>query len=132
MNKLYTTKLDEIWKDIPEYIGYYQGSSYGDVQSLDRIVFHKRWNKYVNKKGRMLKPYVDKDGYVIYILTKNGISKAFKSHRLVGMLFVENPNNYLIVHHKNTIRNDNYYKNLEWTNSQKHGFYTSKINKNIK
>jgi hypothetical protein len=29
---------EEIWKDVPEYEGYYQASTEGRVKSLDRIV----------------------------------------------------------------------------------------------
>jgi hypothetical protein len=30
--------VDEIWKDIPEYEGFYQVSSFGRVRSVDRVV----------------------------------------------------------------------------------------------
>ena len=34
--------IEEIWKDVPEYEGFYQASNLGKVRSLDRLVSSKR------------------------------------------------------------------------------------------
>lgn len=46
----------EIWKDIKGYEGKYQGSNLGNIKSL------------VYKKPKILKPRLDKDGYLKVIL----------------------------------------------------------------
>lgn len=81
---------------------------------------------YVDRKGRVLskkhgkhlvlKPSIDKDGYEIYQMTRNdGKITKYKAHRIVANNFIPNPKNYPIVHHKNSIKNDNRVENLEWT-----------------
>lgn len=67
--------MTEIWKDIKEYEGKYQISNTGKVRSL---VNNK--NK-IRTQPKILKPYLDKDGYEIVRLSKNGKLKAFKNHK---------------------------------------------------
>lgn len=55
-------------------------------------------------------------GYKVVQMKKDGIRKMFWLHILVGRVFVENPNNYPQINHKNAIRHDNRADNLEWTN----------------
>ncbi len=55
-----TTIKGERWKDIRDYEGYYQVSSFGRVRSLDRIIPHPRlYQQFV--KGRILKQKIVKD-----------------------------------------------------------------------
>jgi len=46
-------KMEEIWKDVPNYEGIYQVSNIGNVKSLDRIKISR--NKKIKIKGRVLK-----------------------------------------------------------------------------
>jgi hypothetical protein len=93
---------NEIWKDIPEYEGYYQASNLGRVKSL--------WYS----KGKILK-YCLHQGYEIYHISKNGKVKNISAHRLVVFAFLnhDEKNKSLFVNHKNFIRNDNRLQNLE-------------------
>lgn len=34
---------NEIWKDIPGYVGIYQVSNYGHIKSLSRLIYRKKW-----------------------------------------------------------------------------------------
>jgi hypothetical protein len=104
---------DEIWKDIINFEGLYQISNYGNVKSLSR----QMWNgkKYWLSKERILKYDITKKGYLIIQLRKNDKRKHFLIHRLVAIHFIENPNNYLIVKHKDNNPSNCYYKNLEWS-----------------
>lgn len=68
----------------------------------------------IGEKNRYLKMLNNGDGYE-YIMIKGKIKFI---HRLVAKKFIENPNNYEIVNHKNGIKNDNVYTNLEWVTTK--------------
>lgn len=97
----------EIWKDIKGYEGLYQISNYGRVKSLGN-------GNSNNSKERILKPAKLKDGYLYVILSKQGKRKGFKIHRLVAQAFIENPNNYPQVNHKDEDKTNNNVSNLEF------------------
>lgn len=106
-------RTEEIFKPVKGYDGLYEISNHGKVKSLPKIWGTRR---VIGKKGEteLMAAKVD-NGYPRVVLSKNSITKSFSVHRLVAEAFVENPNNYPIVNHINSIRDDNYYENLEWT-----------------
>lgn len=82
---------------------------------------------YSHFSNKWLKQHVDKDGYKIVILSKNGIHNLVKVHRLVGMAFIDNPENKPQINHKLGNKSNNYYKNLEWATAKEnvqHAFDT--------
>jgi hypothetical protein len=108
------TKIKEIWKDIPEYRGYYKISNLGNVFSFI--------------SGKKLALCANGRGYVIIILTRPDIKKkTFLVHRLVAKLFVPNPYNLPQVNHKKGIKIDNRASELEWTNQSGNQIHAYKI-----
>ena len=62
-----------------------------------------------------IKPFYDKDGYKrVAIVGDDGIRVKQRVCRLVALTYIENPNNYPIVNHKNEIKSDDNVCNLEW------------------
>ena len=107
--------MQEIWKDIKNYEGLYQVSNLGNVRSLNRIRKNgKKENQFYLQKGKILKPAVQSIGYKFVVLCKNGESKGYRVHRLVAETFIENPNNYNCINHKDENRLNNCVDNLEW------------------
>ena len=113
INNTNNIQLPEIWKDILGYEGHYQISNLGNV---------KRFTKY---KSNILKPRINKRGYVQIILCKNNCAKTFRLHRIIAESFIPNPYKKLQVNHINGVRHDNKVENLEWVTqneNMKHAF----------
>ena len=106
--------MEEIWKDIRDYENMYQISNLGRVKSLN-----------YNNTGRekIMKPSVDKDGYLFVRLCKNGKVKNFKVHRLVAQAFISNTNNYPQGNHKDENPSNNFVNNLEWCDAKYNSNY---------
>ena len=100
-------KENEIWKSITNLLGY-EISSYGNIKN--------------SKTKRILKQKTSYGGYQnITILKKN-----YFVHRLVAQEFIINNDCKPTVNHINRIRNDNYYKNLEWSDYKEQTEHTKK------
>lgn len=106
----------EEWKDIKGYESLYKISNYGNIKSY-------------HKKEKLLKLNTDKNGYVIVALSKNGKKHYFKLHRLVAQTFIDNPNNYPQINHKDENKRNNNVNNLEWCTSKYNNNYGTRINK---
>ena len=129
--------MEEIWKDIKftdtdgkeyDYTGYYQVSNLGRVRSLDRII-HRINNGTLcetNLKGKILKQCKIK-GYFSVVLNKNGDKKQFRVHRLVAHMYIinPNPNEFVIINHKDEDPSNNNADNLEWCTYQYNTQYSS-------
>lgn len=101
--------IQEIWKDISGYEGLYQVSNLGRIKSL---------KGYYHRKEKILKSGI-RNGYYVINLSKKRERKSYQVHRLVAQAFIPNPDNYLIINHKDENPLNNYVGNLEWC-SQKH------------
>ena len=115
--KRYNNQFIEIWKDIPNYEGYYQASNLGRIRSIDRTLTRSDDRK-VRITGKILTPYNEGHGYRMVDLCKNGIKQKCRVHRLVAMAFIPNPLNKREVDHINFIRDDNRVENLRWATSK--------------
>ncbi|WP_410973951.1 NUMOD4 domain-containing protein [Bacillus pacificus] len=116
-------KKKEIWKSLEGIIEggqSYQVSNFGTVKSIDRITPHGH-----NRRGKILKPTSNKDGYKLVILCNEGKTKSYTVHRLVALAFIENPEGKEQINHINGLKDDNKVENLEWvtqSENQKHAF----------
>ena len=103
--------MEEIWKDKKDYEEHYQVSNCGRVKSI----------KF--GKERILKPVPNSFGYLFVNLCKDGKVKAFTVHRLVAEAFLDNPNNYKEVNHKDENKTNNVVINLEWCDAKYNNSY---------
>ena len=69
-------------------------------------------NKYLVTKKSNSDP--KRNYWKIRLTADDGKTKSFYIHRLVAMLFVNNPNNLQQVDHLDGDHNNNHYTNLEW------------------
>ena len=115
--------LNELWRDIPGYVGIYQVSNHGRIKSLSR----KTKNQY-SKTEHFLKPGLNKKtGYMQVSLSLDGKHKSYLVHRLVAQVFIPNPNNFPVVNHKNYDKTDNRVLNLEWCTQKYNLDYSNSI-----
>ena len=78
---------------------------------------------YKYKKKRQLKTYYDKNGYENIKLSDRGEPYHWLIHRLVAEAFIDNPNNYPMVNHKDCNPKNNAYYNLEWCTAEYNSNY---------
>lgn len=119
----------EQWKDVTGYEGLYEISNCGVVKSIDRLVFQvmNGIRKTFNYKGKILAQEITNRNYLRVTLSKNNEQKRYSVHRLVATAFLENPNNFQQVNHKDGNTVNNSVENLEWCTqsmNQKHAFDT--------
>lgn len=117
----------EIWKDVVGYEGLYQVSNLGRVKSVaryvDRHAKHVIHKKYI--KECILKQCENSRGYPCVNLSKDGIVKPKRVHRLVAIAFIPNPENKEQINHKDGNRANPNVNNLEWvtnTENQRHSW----------
>lgn len=112
----------EIWKQINGYEGLYEVSNLGNVRSVERRVWSRGF--YITLKGKPKKYVIDKRGYCIVFLSKDGVEKNYRVHRLVANAFVPNPYNKPEIDHINTNKLDNRSENLKWVTSKENSANT--------
>ena len=104
----------EIWKDIPEFDGYYQISNLGNVKSLSRTILGRGKHDTLLKE-RLLKFSTSTNGYYQVILQKKGFKKIYKVHSLVAICFLNHTpdgSHNVVIDHINEIKTDNRLENL--------------------
>ena len=106
--------MEEIWKDIPNYGGLYQVSTFGNVRSLDRVV-NRSDGRLSNLKGKVLKQQINNYGYPQIKLCKDGKLKTTQIHKLVAIAYLNHtPDGHIIVvDHIDNNKLNNHVTNLQ-------------------
>jgi len=109
----------EIWQDIKGYEGYYQISNKGRLKVLGAYI--KNLGNFANgylKKVNIKEIAVDRNGYCITKLCRDGKCRPRKIHRLVAQAFLPNPKNLPQVNHIDGNKENNSVENLEWISAR--------------
>lgn len=78
------------------------------------------------KRKKFLTPIKEWTGYYKVNLSKNGQVKAFKLHRLVADAYIDNPEGFRDVNHKDENKENNCANNLEWISHKDNCNYGSR------
>ena len=106
----------EIWRWIEGCEGRYQISNFGRVKSMPNC---RRF------EAKILKPWLNRQGYLIIDLCINGRGKHFPVHQLVARAFIPNPENKPEPNHEDGNKLNNFVGNLKWVTraeNVKHSF----------
>lgn len=105
--------MEEIWKDVVGYEGYYEVSNLGNVRSVDREIV-KSDGVVQPRTGHEMTKILNEDGYPTVKLSKESCSRRLFVHRLVAEVFVPNPNGLYEINHIDYDRQNASADNLEW------------------
>ena len=96
------------WHWIEDYENRYRIYKNGDIESC------------IFKKKKILKPSMNKFGYLEILLRTKGVKnvKHFKLHRLIAIYFIPNPDNKELIDHIDGNKLNNSIENLRWCNRQ--------------
>lgn len=87
------------------------------------------------KTKKQIRTRINTKGYVCFNIYINGKLKHFKLHRLLGLYFIENPNNHPCINHIDGNKLNNNLLNLEWcslSENTKHAYNLGLIKKRNK
>ena len=90
--------MNEIWKDVAGFEGLYKVSNLGRVMTL---------RAQTSSGDNIMKKSLYRNGYVRAALYKDGRWHNKLVHRLVAEAFIQNPNNYPCVNHKDEDKTNN-------------------------
>lgn len=105
--------LNEEWRPIDGYEGFYEISNYCRVKSLKRIDCRGQ-----KRPTKILLQSFDNDGYCQVVLCKDRDNKTTKPHRVGALIFVPNPNNLPEVNHLDGVKTNNWVGNFEWSTTK--------------
>ena len=104
--------------------------NYKKFEDYDNYIIFKTGKIYSLKRNIFLKPGRNSAGYLTVTLTKKDHKAISNSiHRLIGLLFIPNPENKPTVDHINQNRLDNRMINLRWATKEEQE-YNKNIQKN--
>ena len=103
---------NEYWLKVPDFDGWYEVSNLGRIRSYQNFGHQKR------KTPIILKPNLDRYGYLCLTLCNKGKHKQVTIHSIVAKAFLPKPSPNLQIDHINGIKTDNRVENLEWVTAK--------------
>ena len=105
--------MKEEWRLCKGFEPFYEVSNTGRVRSI--AVWSDKYQRILTRKyPKEIQLEKTKDGYYRVLLCHYGKHYHCSVHRLVAIAFIDNPNNYPCINHKDENPSNNNVDNLEW------------------
>lgn len=101
------------WKPVKDFEEMYEVSYLGQIRNI--------------LSGKILRGNKGIQGYIKIVLYKDGKGKGIYAHRIIAQVWVSNPYNKPHINHKNGIKDDNRYVNLEWCTQQENNQHAKEM-----
>lgn len=128
-NKSLEDLQGEVWKDIPDYEGFYQISNMGRVKSLLRVIEKSNGRKMTFKSKILSLNKHYKNEYLSVMIRIFEKHQRKSIHRLVGELFVNNDEEKFEINHIDSDKSNNRFDNLEWVSRSENQTHMAKNKK---
>lgn len=102
----------EIWKDLKGYVGIYKISNFGRVKHVGHVSTNP--HNTISKLDFIVSSKLSRGYRQVWLIDDNGNRELKYVHKLVAEHFVDNPNNFKHVNHKDENTENNSASNLEW------------------
>ena len=101
---------------------------YGEI--FDNFSISSNGELRNNKTGRILKPSTNKSGYYVFVvrLYQKGNISGIVAHKAVANAFIDNPNGFSQINHKDGNKKNNAVENLEWCTPKQNSDHAVKNN----
>lgn len=114
--------MDEQWKAIPEWEGWYEVSDRGRIRRVRPA--------QATQAGRILRTSANRrNGYVYVTLCRHGGNITRRVHILLALAFIPNPENKPEVNHIDFDRANNAVSNLEWVTRSENARHSALANR---
>ena len=123
--------MEEIWKPVKGFEGYYEVSNLGRVRSIDRVVVDTIRNCERLLKGKVLIQRDNSNGYKGVMFCKEHKLYNKYVHRLVAEAFLPNQDDLPQVNHKDEDKSNNRADNLEWCTQLYNNIYGSRMERQV-
>lgn len=119
----------EQWKDVIGFEGFYKVSNLGRVKSCKRMVnSSNQFGDYLlNINDKILSCAKNNKGYLNVVLQNKPNKKTIAVHRLVAIVFIDNPENKEQINHKKGIKTDNRASELEWCTHSENQLHSYRV-----
>lgn len=89
------------------------------MEYLGKYIVYDNGDIYTKKYKRLLKIKINHNGYSCVTINY----KKTSLHRIIALLFIDNPSNKKCVNHINGIKTDNRVENLEWCTHSENNYH---------
>lgn len=109
--------MEEIWKDITGYEGYYQVSTFGNVKSVDRVIIRHLADgtcQQVRRRGKLLEKCPTTGGHLCVTLAKDNYNNVVQIRHIMAQEFLGNVERLPLMTYLDSDPNNLYLSNLQF------------------